>query len=39
VTGSAWIGEHGPELLSLPGGAQVIPLPKPPEPETPEGES
>jgi hypothetical protein len=37
VTGMAWTGEHGPELLRLPGGARVIPLPKPSEHETPEG--
>lgn len=23
--GLAWVGEHGPELLNLPGGSQVIP--------------
>jgi tape measure domain-containing protein len=29
--GMSWVGERGPELLNLPRGAQVIPLPRVPE--------
>lgn len=32
--GMAWVGEHGPELLHLPQGAQVRPLSSPGSPET-----
>jgi phage-related tail protein len=27
----SWVGERGPELLNLPRGSQVIPLPRVPE--------
>ena len=26
--GATWVGEHGPELLNLPGGSSVVPLPR-----------